>query len=65
MHNRSRKYEQALKVATAQGWRFAQEHPRSNILYYALLMSGFRWLAQAQEWQRWHQPYVVLERESA
>ena len=59
------KYTQALAVAAREGWRFTSVHPRSNILYYALLMSGYKWTPQTQEWQRWRQPYVRLQREAS
>lgn len=58
--NRHVKYTEALATATAAGWRFTTAQPRSNILYQALLLSGFRWDFVNKRWVKWHQSYVVL-----
>jgi hypothetical protein len=63
--NTRRKYAAAMYTAAGAGVRFTSDRPQGRIVYAALLLLGFKWSAQTQEWTRWHQPFIVVGREAS
>ena len=57
--NRHVKYLEALATARAEGWRFTTDEPRLDILYHALLLSGFKWNFVDMKWVKWREPFVI------
>jgi hypothetical protein len=65
MVNQSAKYRAALAVAARAGWRFTCAYPRSNILYSAMMMSGYQWSYVDKTWVKRRTAYVVLKEATA
>jgi hypothetical protein len=58
--NEHRKYITAREVAEREGVKFTSKYAAAHTVYLVMRLLGYRWTPQAQEWTRWHQPYVVL-----